>query len=163
MSTASLSLSAVAPAFVEIAHRIVWCTVATVDSAGRPRTRILHPIWTWDGADLTGWIASSPLSPKARHIEGNHNVSATYWDATHDTCTVDASVEWCNDLETRRETWDRFAGAEEPLGYDPSIIAPWTSPDVESFGVLKLTPQRLRVMPGSLLMTGQGELLTWSA
>ena len=27
-----------APAFVEMAHRIVWCTVATVDSHGRPRS-----------------------------------------------------------------------------------------------------------------------------
>jgi hypothetical protein len=36
-------LSSVAPAFVEMAHRIVWATVATVDSQGRPRSRILHP------------------------------------------------------------------------------------------------------------------------
>jgi hypothetical protein len=40
-----MSLETVAPAFVETAHRIVWCTVATVDGRGRPRTRILHPIW----------------------------------------------------------------------------------------------------------------------
>ena len=45
-------LAEVAPAFVEMAHRIVWCTAATVDSQGRPRSRILHPVWRWDGERL---------------------------------------------------------------------------------------------------------------
>ena len=58
-------LEVVAPAFVEMAHRIVWCSVATVDRLNRPRVRILHPIWTWDGTDLTGWIATSPTSVEA--------------------------------------------------------------------------------------------------
>ena len=43
------SLEVTAPAFVEMAHRIVWATVATVDERGRPRSRVLHPIWEWDG------------------------------------------------------------------------------------------------------------------
>lgn len=34
-------LSQVAPAFVEMAHHIVWCGAATVDVKGRPRSRIL--------------------------------------------------------------------------------------------------------------------------
>ena len=42
-----MSLERVAPAFVEMAHRIVWCTVATTGLDGRPNTRILHPIWEW--------------------------------------------------------------------------------------------------------------------
>jgi hypothetical protein len=45
-------LALVAPAFVEMAHRIVWASAATVDKHGRPRSRILHPIWQWDGARL---------------------------------------------------------------------------------------------------------------
>ncbi|MDT7578039.1 MAG: hypothetical protein QOH17_4372, partial [Pseudonocardiales bacterium] len=31
--------------FVEIAHRIVWCTLATVDGPDRPRSRLVHPVW----------------------------------------------------------------------------------------------------------------------
>ena len=31
--------------FVAIAHEIVWCTLATVDAAGRPRSRVVHPVW----------------------------------------------------------------------------------------------------------------------
>ena len=45
------SLDTVAPAFVDMAHSIVWATGATVNRAGEPVTRILHPIWEWDGDD----------------------------------------------------------------------------------------------------------------
>ena len=31
--------------FMDRIRRVVWATVATVDTKGRPRTRILHPIW----------------------------------------------------------------------------------------------------------------------
>ncbi|MEZ5233195.1 MAG: hypothetical protein R2749_10875 [Acidimicrobiales bacterium] len=58
-------LQTIAPAFVEMAHRIVWCTVATVDPTGRPRTRVLHPLWQWDGSELVGWILTSPAHPSA--------------------------------------------------------------------------------------------------
>jgi hypothetical protein len=47
-------LATVAPAFVAMAHRIVWATVATVDGDERPRGRILHPFWEWDGTALAG-------------------------------------------------------------------------------------------------------------
>ena len=68
-------LAVVAPAFVEMAHRIVWCVGATIDPNGRPATRVLHPVWEWDGEHLTGWIATSPNSPKARHLAGVPAVS----------------------------------------------------------------------------------------
>jgi hypothetical protein len=35
-------LAAIVPSVIEIAHRMVWCSVATVDRAGRPRTRGLR-------------------------------------------------------------------------------------------------------------------------
>jgi hypothetical protein len=50
------TLAETAPAFVEMAHKIVWVSVATVDVQGRPRSRILHPIWQWDGEHLVGYI-----------------------------------------------------------------------------------------------------------
>jgi hypothetical protein len=58
------ALTQVAPAFIEMAHRIVWASAATVDTRGRPRSRILHPIWQWDGERLVGWIATSPSPAK---------------------------------------------------------------------------------------------------
>ncbi|MDQ2651272.1 MAG: pyridoxamine 5'-phosphate oxidase family protein [Actinomycetota bacterium] len=154
-------LTTTAPAFVDMAHRIVWATVATVNKAGDPTTRILHPIWEWDGADLKGWILTSPQSPKARHLDTNPVVSLTYWDATHDVATADCDTSWENSPEERRAGWDRFLHGPEPVGYDPSIIPFWPNPDVEGFGVLALRPRSLRVMPGSVMLQGQGEVLTW--
>lgn len=156
-------LATTAPAFVTMAHRIVWCTVATVDPAGQPRTRILHPIWEWDDNTLTGWIATGPNSYKRRDLDANPRVSLTYWDPSHDTCTADCTTAWELEPEQKREGWRRFADGPAPVGYDPRIIPAWTSPEADAFGILRLEPHRLRVMPGSFMMAGQGELLTWSA
>lgn len=160
---ASHSLAEVAPAFVAMAHRIVWATAATVDPDGRPATRVLHPVWEFDGDDLVGWIATSPQSPKRAHLDATPFVSLTYWDATQDTCTADCEAEWILDDDGRRALWERIATAPEPVGYDPSIVPAWTSPTVDAFGGLRLRPTRLRVMPGTLMLTGRGELLTWRA
>jgi hypothetical protein len=158
-----MSLETVAPAFVETAHRIVWCTVATVDGRGRPRTRILHPIWEWDGTELTGWIATSPNSPKAGDLAIQPEVSLTYWDPSHDVATADCTTEWDDRDELRAEGWRRFAEGPAPVGYDPSIIPQWDDPTSPEFGILRLHPHALRVMPGSFMMAGEGELLTWRA
>jgi hypothetical protein len=155
------SLAEIAPEFVAMAHRIVWATVATVRPDGTPETRILHPVWEWDGAALTGWIATSPRSPKAAHLDQQPVVSLTYWDATHDTCTAICRTSWESSAEERQAGWDRFVNAPAPVGYDPSIIPQWTEPSAPEFGILRLEPDRLRLMPGSLMLQGTGQLLTW--
>ncbi|HET6967939.1 MAG TPA: pyridoxamine 5'-phosphate oxidase family protein [Ornithinibacter sp.] len=160
---ASSDLAAVAPAFVEVAHRIVWCTTATASPEGHVKTRVLHPLWSWDGTSLTGWILTSPNSPKARHLATNPRVSLTYWDASHDTCTADCDASWELSPEERQAGWDRFATAPAPVGYDPKIIPQWPDPQAPEFGVLRLEPRWLRVMPGTVLLRGQGEILTWHA
>ena len=155
-------LETVAPAFVAMAHRIVWCTAATVDAAGAPRTRVLHPVWEWDGARLRGWIATSPQSPKARHLAASGNrMSLTYWHPDSDTCTADCDVAWEDSPAERASGWQRFVEAPEPVGYDPRIVPAWTSPDAPAFGILRLEPTHLRVMPGSVLLRGEGRLLVW--
>lgn len=156
-------LSAIAPAFIEKAHRIIYATMATVDPTGQPRTRILHPIWEWSNDRLTGWIATSPLSQKASHLEHDGRVSLTYWDATQDTCTADCTAHWETGDAERRAGWDRFLDGPEPVGFDPRLIPDWTDPDAEAFGILRLEPMRLRVMDGTLMATGEGALLNWRA
>ena len=59
--------------FNERTQRIVWCTVATIDRKGRPRSRILHPIWE----GTTGWITGRN-SFKAKHLAANPYVSLSY-------------------------------------------------------------------------------------
>lgn len=158
-------LADVAPAFVDMAHRIVWCSAATVDTVGRPRSRVLHPIWDWDGTDLVGWIATSPASPKRAHLDATPQLSCNYWAPDHDTCLAECAVSWHLDDDTRIAVWNRFANASGPVGYDPSIIPGWESPTSPQFGVLRLEPWHLRVLPGSVMMTGgaEGEVLKWRA
>ena len=153
----------IAPDFVDMAHRIVWATVATVDPTGQPRTRVLHPIWEWDGDQLRGWIATTPTSPKAGHLAVEPRVSVNYWDQSQDTCTADCHTTWLDDPDDLTAAWNRFRDAPAPVGYDPSIIPDWTSPTAAAFGVLALRATRLRVMPGTLMSRGEGTLKSWSA
>ena len=105
--------------FVATAHRIVWCTVATVDRRGRPRSRVLHPYWerTGDGDDRLDRHA--PLAAQGRAPRrARPTCRARYWDATHDVAIAECRAEWVEDPEPRAHAWELFAAAEEPLGYD---------------------------------------------
>jgi hypothetical protein len=155
-------LTDVAPAFVAIAHRIVWATVATVDPSNRPRGRILHPIWEWDGEQLVGWIATGPTPRKVADLDHSPSVSVTYWDATHDTATAECDARLLYDDDIRQEVWRKFAEGPAPVGYDPAIIPPWRDgPLSPAFAAMRLDPWRLRAMPGTVMLRGQGETLTW--
>ncbi len=152
----------VAPAFVEMAHRIVWATVATVDDHGRPRSRILHPIWQWDGARLVGWIATSPSPVKRAHLAAHPYASVNYWQPSHDTCVAECRAALHVDDDTRVAVWNLFTGGPQPVGYDPSIVPSWRGgPTSENFAAIRLEPWRLRVFPGTVLLGQGGEVLTW--
>lgn len=157
-------LPEIAPAFVAMAHSIVWASVATVDPDGKPRSRILHPMWEWDGTDLFGWVATVPTPLKRAHLAVHPDVSVNYWHPSQDTCAADCLVEWYTDDETRTAVWQKFAAAAEPLGYDPYIIPVWKDgPTSDAFAVWRLAPYRLRVMPAAVLTEGAGEPLLWTA
>ena len=94
------SLEQIAPAFIEMAHSIVWASATTVDANSRPRSRILHPIWEWDGIDLFGWIATVPSPVKKAHLAVHPEIALSYWTTTHDTCSAECLVEWYLDDET---------------------------------------------------------------
>jgi uncharacterized pyridoxamine 5'-phosphate oxidase family protein len=123
--------------FIRRVHTMVWCSVATVDGQGRPRSRVLHPIW--EGS--TGWIGTHRSSHKARHLANNPHVSLAYITNIHEPVYVDATAEWVDDLATRQHVWNLFKDAPPPLGYD--IAAEFIRPNHEDFGVLKLTPWRI--------------------
>ncbi|HUG83345.1 MAG TPA: pyridoxamine 5'-phosphate oxidase family protein [Euzebya sp.] len=156
------ALHQIAPPFVQTAHRIVWATVATVDPDQRPRSRVLHPIWEWDGDALTGWIGTGPTPLKRRHLEHSPFVSVNYWDQRHDIATAECRATWHLDDDTCRRIWDLYVAAPEPLGYDPSIIPAWNAPSDPSFAVLRLDPWRLRVFPAAALL-GEAQPLDWRA
>ena len=154
-------LSRVGPAFLEMAHEIVWASVATIDRKGRPRTRVLHPIWEWDGESLIGWIGTGPTPLKRAHLDKSPFCSVNYWAPSQNTCVAECRASWGFDLETRRKLWDRLKHGPSPVGYDPAMIPGWDGPESDSFAALRLDPWRLRVFPGSVLMGQGGEVLTW--
>ena len=161
MSDLNTDLNTVAPKFVEMAHQIVWCTAATVDAKGRPRSRVLHPIWQWDGHELIGWIATGKTPIKLAHIAASPNVSCNYWSPTQDTCVAECSAGWVEEIETKRAVWELYVNGPEPVAYDPSVIPGWDNADSPGFDVLRLDPWRLRVMPGSSLMDGSYAAQVW--
>lgn len=161
MTTTTMTpLPEIAPTFVEIAHRIVWATVASVDTSDRPRSRVLHPLWEWDGTTLTGWIATGPTPLKLAHLAHTPYLSVNYWDPQHDVATAECHATWHRDDETCARVWQAFVDAPAPVGYDPSMIPAWTDPSDAAFAVLRLDPWRLRVMPAAALL-GEAQPLDW--
>jgi hypothetical protein len=157
-------LARIAPALIDMAHRIVWATVSTVDRQGRPRSRILHPYWIWDGEELVGWIATGPTPLKRAHLERTPFVSVNYWSPEQDTCTAECRATWSFDDDTRRWVWQLFEEGPEPVGYDPAIVPAWKDgPTSAAFAALRLDPWRLRVLPGTAMLGGGGEILTWTS
>ena len=115
-------LDTLAPDFVEAAHTLVYCSVSTVDRAGRPRSRVMHPIWEWDGRRLTGWLASMP-SPKMAHLAGRPYVSCAYHDGWAVAVVADSRIEPITDDAGRTHVWELFRAAPPPLGFDPGRSA----------------------------------------
>ena len=145
-----------------MAHQIVWCNVATVDKQGRPRSRILHPIWeVIDGAPV-GWIATGATPTKVAHLEQSPYVSCNYWSPAQDTCVAECAAHWVEDAATKAHVWDMLANGPAPVGYDPAMIPGWENSESESFSALKLTPWRIRVMPAAAMLSGEGTLV-WQA
>jgi general stress protein 26 len=137
--------------------RIVWCTVATVDRKGRPRTRILHPIWE----GTTGWIATGRETLKTKHLAANPYVSCSYWDQQHQQIYVDAKAEWVDDKGEKDRIWDLYGATPPPLGYNLGMI--WQGgKDDPTYGLLKLAPWRIELWGLNDLMTGK-EHQVWRA
>jgi hypothetical protein len=156
-------LNEVAPAFVEMAHRIVWASAATVDPRQRPRSRILHPYWEWSDGALVGWVATGPTPVKAAGLANSPYMSVTYWHPSHDTCTAECRATWLDGPGERERIWQMFVDAPEPVGYDPAIVPAWKDgPTSPAFGALRLDPWRLRVFPGTALLGAAGSILEWS-
>ena len=135
------SFSETASAFVKMAHEIVWCNVATIDKKGRPRSRVLHPIWELKGEELVGWIATD--YELKEHLRISAYVSCNYWAKNQDTCLAGIAC-WVEEPEAKQVIWDKFVNGPAPVGYDPSMIPGWESA-ASSFAGLRLDPWRLEL------------------
>jgi hypothetical protein len=132
-------LAEIAGEFVERAHKIVWCNVATVDGHGRPRSRVMHPVWE----GTTGWITTRRGSPKTRQLAQHPFVSLAYVADIANAVYADCAAQWVDDPHERARVWALIAGLAPPVGFDPAPM--YISPDDPGFGLLKLTPWRIEL------------------
>jgi hypothetical protein len=139
--------------FVAIAHRVVWCTLATVDLHNRPRSRIVHPVWEIRAGTLHGVVATRPTPLKLAHLAHAPYVSCTYWDPAHDVAVAECEARWLEDCELE-DAWERIARTPEPVGYDPATI--WADgPTSPEFAVIVLEPWRVSAAAAAALARGE--------
>jgi general stress protein 26 len=133
------SFTEIDPEFIERAHRMVWCDMATVGPDGCPRTRIVHPIWEGD----TAWMTSLRIGPKADDIDRNPFVSLAYVSDPVKPAYAECVASWVDDREERIEIWKRIAAIPEPLGYDTETM--FGSYDFPNLTILRLKPWKIRL------------------
>ena len=140
MAETTSDFSDIQPELEKRARRIVWCSAATVDTQGRVRTRILHPVW--EGS--TAWIMTGRHSLKEKHLAANPSISLSYWDPQHEQIYADCTAEWADDPAEKERVWNYFKDQPFPYGYDGTMIWPegLESPEV---GILKCTPWRVEL------------------
>ncbi len=97
------------PGFIERAHRTVWCDMATVGPDGRPRTRIVHPVWEGGTAHVT----SLRIGPKANDIDRNPYVSLAYVGDPMKPAYAECIASWVDDRAERIAIW-RCASPPSP-------------------------------------------------
>jgi len=145
--------------------RMIWCNVATVDQACRPRSRIMHPIW--DGA--TGYIGTwgtsvrsghQNPSVKLAHLRENPHASLAYISEPMTPVYVDCRVEIVEDVAGKARFSDLSRSLPEPYGYDPDPM--FGGADNPHFVVLQLTALRIALVdfpapPGKVLIWRSSE------
>jgi hypothetical protein len=137
---------------VAVSRRVVWSVLTTVDARGRPRNRVVHPVWERVGDGLRGWVTSRRSPVKAAHLAGNPHVSCAYVGAEHDVAYFDCTARWAESDE-RHHAWALCRALPAPAGFDPATIWP-DGPDSPGAEVLCLEPYRVQVALAADLAAG---------
>jgi hypothetical protein len=120
--------------------KTIWCTLATVDTRGRARTRVVHPVW--DGP--AGWLGARAGTPKLAHIAAHPDVSLLYWDPDHEQVTIDARATVEPSPVARSDAWAALQAPAPPYGFDPAPIWPG-GPDGDDFVAIRLVARRVEL------------------
>lgn len=146
--------------FLRITADVVWSTMATVDTRGRPRTRVVHPIWEVVDGRPVGWVGTSRSPLKTRHLESTPYVSMAYWSPAQETAHADCRASWAPDQNER--VWQLYLDAEPPLGYDPGTLPPWKDgPLGGEFQALRLDPWRVMLLTAEDAAAGNWYQRVW--
>ncbi len=147
------SFASIEQEFLQYTGRIVWCTASTVDSQGRPRSRILHPIFRVVDGLPVGWVVTSKTPVKAAHLAAVPFMACSYWSTEHDTVLVDCRAGWVEDAAGKQQVWDLFMSTPPPLGYDLSGYGE-QGPANPLFSPLRLDPWRIQILSGAEFSAG---------
>ncbi|WP_020573961.1 pyridoxamine 5'-phosphate oxidase family protein [Actinopolymorpha alba] len=148
MVTKVKSFAAIESQFNAYIGDIVYATMTTVDAKGRPRARVLIPIWEVNDGRPIGWLATYKTPVKAAHLAKNPHTTFSYWTPRQNAVNVDAVAEWIADAETTARVWDLYrAGSPPGAGYDLGSF--WSSPADPKLHILRLTPWRIQVIRGT--------------
>lgn len=138
------SFAAYAEEFLHYTGQIVWCTATTVDAKGRPRSRILHPIWQVIDDRPVGWIVTGKTPVKTGHLAANPHLACSYWSPEQHTVMIDCLANWVEDAATKRHVFDLFITTPPPLGYDLRVFGA-SGPESPTFTPLRLDPWRVQM------------------
>lgn len=131
---------AIAAAFQARVLEVIWCSAASVDGRGRPRSRVLHPVW--EGA--TGWVTTRRGTPKLRQLAANPHLSLAYVSDPFRPVYVECRAVWDDDLAARERVWALCrALPEEQGGFEPAEV--WGAIEDPDNGLLRLTPWRIEL------------------
>jgi hypothetical protein len=75
--------------FLRITAASVFGVATTVDEHGRPRSRMLHPIFPVRGGRPLGRAPTGRTPLKTRPLAANPRMSCSFWTPSHDTVFVD--------------------------------------------------------------------------
>ena len=150
------SFAEIADDFNAVVSKVIWPSMTTIDRQGRPRTRIVHPIWEAS----TGWVMTSRTSLKVKHLQQQSPYVALCYvdlegiDPAANQVYVECKAEViATDVAEKSRVWDLFKSYPEPYGYEPSLFFQ-EGPAHEDFVVLKLTPWRMEIFALTAAMSG---------
>ncbi|KAB2344747.1 pyridoxamine 5'-phosphate oxidase family protein [Actinomadura rudentiformis] len=126
---------------------IVYATMTTVDKKGRPRARVLIPIWEVVDGKPVGWLATYKTPVKEAHLANNPHTTFSYWTKRQNAVAVDTVAEWVDDLDIKKRVWDLYSRTS-PKGAGYELGQFWTSPADPKLHVLRLEPWRVQVIRG---------------
>jgi general stress protein 26 len=155
------TFSDLADDFLSLITDIVYCTVTTVDGAGRPRSRVMHPIFEVVEGKPMGWAVTDRTPIKTRHLATNPHVCCFYWSPKQNTVSVECLATWVDDDTTREHVWRVFRETPPPLGwgdlgaYEPERI------HHPLFHPLQLTPWRVQILSSEQMAAGDFHPRSW--
>src|SRR3954447_1021598 len=101
--------------------------MTTVDRRGRPRARLVHPVWE----EPTGWLATYRHSFKEKHLAANPWISLAFWDQEQEQVYADCRATWIDDTATKDRLWDLYTTA--PEGYElPPFLEEQSGPQLRA-------------------------------